>query len=45
MFASHEPQYRQSRALLAAQGMFAVVGTYGMEHGWTKAPALPSTRC
>jgi len=29
-------------ALLAAQGMFAVVGTYGMEHGWVRALILPS---
>ena len=29
-------------ALLAAQGMFAVVGTYGMEHGWIRGLVLPS---
>ena len=29
-------------ALLAAQGMFAVVGTYAMEHGWPVFLILPA---
>lgn len=32
----------KSGALLAAQGMFAVVGTYAMEHGWPVALVLPA---
>jgi hypothetical protein len=32
----------KSGALLAAQGMFAVVGTYAMEHGWPVALILPA---
>ena len=29
-------------ALLAAQGMFAVVGTYAMDHGWPVVLVLPA---
>jgi hypothetical protein len=32
----------KSGALLAAQGMFAVVGTYAMEHGWPVVLILPA---
>ena len=42
MFAVMSHNTGKAGALLAAQGMFAVVGTYGMEHGWTKALVLPS---
>jgi hypothetical protein len=42
MFAVMSHNTGKAGALLAAQGMFAVVGTYGMEHGWTKSLVLPS---
>ena len=42
MFTVMSHNTGKAGALLAAQGMFAVVGTYGMEHGWTKALILPS---
>jgi ABC-type Na+ efflux pump permease subunit len=29
-------------ALLAAQGIFAVAGTFALDHGWPKAPVLTS---
>ena len=42
MFTVMSHNTGKAGALLAAQGMFAVVGTYGMEHGWAKALVLPS---